>query len=240
MARLPRFVIPGQPQHIIQRGNNREPIFFSDEDYQFYKEKLLDCSKKHDCEIHAYVMMTNHVHLLVTPHTENGLSKLMQSLGRYYVQYINYYYERTGTLWEGRYKATLIDSNAYMLTCMRYIELNPVRAGMVDRPGDYPWSSYAYNAQGKADELVTPHVLYNHLGSTDTERRKAYRQLFRSSLNEVTINDIREATNKAWVLGNDRFKKKVEKHLERRVTPKTRGGDRKSKEYHEKSKINQV
>ena len=240
MARLPRFVIPGQPQHIIQRGNNREPIFFSDEDYQFYKEKLLDCSKKHNCEIHAYVMMTNHVHLLVTPHTEDGLSKLMQSLGRYYVQYINYYYERTGTLWEGRYKATLIDSNAYMLTCMRYIELNPVRAGMVDRPGDYPWSSYAYNAQGKADELVTPHVLYNHLSSTDAERRKAYRQLFRSLINDVTLNDIREATNKAWVLGNDHFKNKVEKQLERRVKPKMRGGDRKSKEYHEKSKINQV
>jgi putative transposase len=240
MARLPRFVIPGQPQHIIQRGNNREPIFFSDEDYQFYKEKLLDCSKKHDCEIHAYVMMTNHVHLLATPHSEDGLSKLMQSLGRYYVQYINYYYEHTGTLWEGRYKATLIDSNAYLLTCMQYIELNPVRAGMVAQPGEYPWSSYSHNVQGKADELVTQHMLYKKLGSTEAERRKAYRQLVRSSLNDVTINDIREATNKAWVLGSDRFKNKVEKQLERRVTPKVRGGDRKSKEYREKARINRV
>jgi len=240
MARLPRYVIPGQPQHVIQRGNNREPIFFSDEDYQFYKEKLLDCSKKHDCDIHAYVMMTNHVHLLVTPQTEDGISKLMQSLGRYYVQYINYCYDRTGTLWEGRYKATLIDSNAYMLTCMRYIELNPVRAGMVKQPGEYPWSSYAYNGQGRSDELITPHTLYKKQGATEVERRKAYRSLFRSSLNDVTLNEIREATNKAWVLGNDRFKRKIEKQLARRVTPKARGGDRKSDEYRKNARINRV
>ena len=184
--------------------------------------------------------MTNHVHLLVTPHTENGISKMMQSLGRYYVQYINYNYQRTGTLWEGRYKATLIDSNAYLLTCMRYIEMNPVRAGMVERPGDYPWSSYLHTAQGKADTLITPHRLYQRLDKTDAGRRSAYKQLFRTTLSESTLNDIRESTNKAWVLGNDRFKKKIEQQLNRRTVPKSRGGDRKSEDYHKNAKINRV
>jgi len=127
MARLPRYVIPGQPQHVIVRVNNRTDIFYADADYQFYLEKLQLAYNKHDCKIHAYVLMTNHVHLLITPQEEDGISKVMQMLGRYYVQYYNYTYKRTGTLWEGRYKATLIDSEAYLLTCMRYIELNPVR-----------------------------------------------------------------------------------------------------------------
>ncbi len=139
MARLPRFVIPGQPQHVIQRGNNSEVIFVSDDDYGFYLESLQDACNQHQCDVHAYVLMTNHVHLLMTPHVENGISKVIQSLGRRYVQYFNYTYDRTGTLWEGRYKATLIDSEQYLLTCSRYIELNPVRAQMVNHPSEYPW-----------------------------------------------------------------------------------------------------
>ena len=147
MARLPRFVIPGQPQHVIQRGNNRQDIFKVDNDYLFYLEKLQAAAEKHQCDIHAYVLMTNHVHLLLTPHTEEGIGKMMQMVGRYYVQFYNHSYNRTGTLWEGRYKATLIDSEHYLFTCMRYIELNPVRAkGMVDHPGKYRWSSYHCNA----------------------------------------------------------------------------------------------
>jgi len=135
MPRQPRFTIPGQPQHVIIRGNNRDPIFYADEDYGFYLEKLRKACEKHHCDVHAYVLMTNHVHLLITPHTENSLGKAIQMLGRYYVQYFNYSYKRTGTLWEGRYKATLIDSEAYLLTCYRYIELNPVRAeGMAEHP----------------------------------------------------------------------------------------------------------
>ena len=135
MARLPRFILPGQPQHIIQRGNNRQDIFCSEDDYLYYLEKLIEAASKHQCDIHAYVLMTNHVHLLVTPHTEEGIGKMMQVLGRYYVQYFNHRYKRTGTLWEGRYKATLIDTEQYLLTCMRYIELNPVRAKeMVNHP----------------------------------------------------------------------------------------------------------
>jgi len=154
MARLPRFIIPDQPQHVIVRGNNRDPIFFDDVDYQFYLEKLKQACEKHECDLHAYVLMTNHVHLLITPHTQHGLGKVMQMVGRYYVQYFNHSYQRTGTLWEGRYKATLIDSERYLLTCYRYIELNPVRAGMVEHAADYPWSSYRFNASGQENTLV--------------------------------------------------------------------------------------
>ncbi len=239
MARLPRFGIPGQPQHVIQRGNNRSAIFVSNKDYCFYLEKLHDACKKHNCDLHAYVLMTNHVHLLMTPHTNDGISKVMQSLGRYYVQYFNYTYERTGTLWEGRYKATLIDTEAYLLTCSRYIELNPVRAHMVSHPSEYPWSSFQCNALGKYDSLISSHLLYKRLGKTDEERQKSYRQLFRSRIPEKTLVEIREATNKAWVLGDDHFRAKIEKLISRQAQPKVRGGDRKSKEFR-KSKTKRV
>lgn len=231
MARLPRFVIPGQPQHVIQRGNNRDVIFAQEEDYRFYLEKLGDACQTHQCDVHAYVLMTNHVHLLMTPHSDEGLGKVMQSLGRYYVQYFNYRYKRTGTLWEGRYKATLIDSEQYLLTCSRYIELNPVRADMVEHPSEYPWSSYGANASGKMDALITGHLVYKRLGKTAEERQQAYRQLFRTRIAEKTLENIRQATNKAWVLGNDRFRSKIEKLAERQSVPKPRGGDRKSKNF---------
>ena len=231
MARLPRFVIPGQPQHVIVRGNNRAEIFCADADCSFYLEKLKLACDKHGCSVHAYVLMTNHVHLLITPHLEQSLGKAMQMLGRYYVQYYNYCYRRTGTLWEGRYKATLIDSEAYLLTCMRYIELNPVRAGMAVDPSDYPWSSYHHNALGQANDLVVPHPEYQRLGESSESRQAAYRELFKRQLSENSITDIREATNKAWVLGNDRFKQRIQEQLGRRVEPKARGGDRKSEKF---------
>ena len=231
MARLPRFVIPDQPQHVIVRGNNRSDIFCAEADYHFYLEKLQLACDKHDCRIHAYVLMTNHVHLLITPHAEDGLSKVMQMLGRYYVQYFNYTYQRTGTLWEGRYKATLVDSEAYLLTCMRYIELNPVRADMVAHPSDYPWSSYRFNALGQSNELLVPHLEYLRLGRSDEARQAAYRQLFKYHLAESSMDEIREATNKAWVLGSDGFKQRIQKQLVRRVEPGARGGDHKSEKF---------
>ncbi len=231
MARLPRIVIPGQPQHVILRGNNRSEIFCADADYQFYLEKLQQACSKHGCKLHAYVLMTTHVHLLITPQGEPSLAKSIQMLGRYYVQYYNYSYQRTGTLWEGRYKATLIDSESYLLTCMRYIELNPVRADMASHPSEYPWSSYRHNALGQSDERVTPHLEYHRLGNTDDERQAAYRQLFKSRIPEASLAEIREATNKAWVLGNDRFKQRIQQKLDRRVEPKARGGDRKSEAF---------
>lgn len=240
MARLPRFVLPGHPQHVIQRGNNREPIFCAESDYRFYLDKLRLACEKHQCEVHAYVLMTNHVHLLITPHSETSIGKVMQMLGRYYVQYYNYCYQRTGTLWEGRYKATLIDSEHYLLTCMRYIELNPVRADIVTHPRDYPWSSYCYNALGQEDSLITPHVLYRQLGKTAEQRQSAYRQLFCARLAAHTLTEIREATNKAWVLGDDLFKVKIQQQLERHVSPRTRGGDRKTKKYRKNVKTNRV
>ena len=240
MARLPRFVIPDQPQHVIVRGNNRDPIFFEDVDYQFYLEKLKQACEKHECELHAYVLMTNHVHLLITPHTEQGLGKVMQMIGRYYVQYFNYSYQRTGTLWEGRYKATLIDSENYLLTCYRYIELNPVRADMVEHAADYPWSSYRVNALGQDDALITQHDEYLKLANTVEERQQAYRALFKNHLNEKTLTAIRESTNKAWVLGSSHFKDKIEQQLNRRISPATKGGDRKSAAYRERAKINRV
>ena len=238
MARLPRFVLPGHPQHVIQRGNNRQVIFCAESDYQFYLETLTAAAKKHSCDIHAYVLMTNHVHLLVTPHSENSISKMMQTLGRYYVQYFNYMYKRTGTLWEGRYKASLIDSERYLLTCMRYIELNPVRAkDVVKHPSEYPWSSYRHNAHGIDDDLITEHLLYRRMGKLPEDRCLAYQALFKCSVPDKTIEEIRTATNKAWVLGSEYFIERIAEQITRQASPKDRGGDRKSKGF---SKINRV
>lgn len=231
MVRLPRFILPGQPQHVIQRGNNRQAIFCAEADYRFYLDKLQTAATRHDCEIHAWVLMTNHVHLLVTPQTETGIGKMMQMLGRYYVQYFNYCYQRTGTLWEGRYKATLIDSEQYLLTCMRYIEMNPVRAGMVTHPAEYPWSSYRCNALGKSDTLVTPHPEYLALSHSVKLRQTRYRSLFQTQLPDKTVAEIRQATNKAWCLGDSRFAEEVAQQLNRRAVPKPKGGDRRSKKF---------
>jgi putative transposase len=180
MPRKPRFDLPGIPQHVIQRGNNREPCFFTESDYNRYLDELAASAEKYQCRVHAYVLMTNHVHMLVTPMVKYGISQMMQALGRRYVYYMNKSYNRTGTLWEGRYKSSLIDSDCYLLTCMRYIELNPVRAGMVDHPGEYKWSSFQSNAQSQseANRLLESHPIYMKLGSCIDTRQAAYRELF--------------------------------------------------------------
>ncbi len=231
MARLPRLNIPGIPQHVIQRGNNRQVSFFTDDDYAVYLDKLKLYSKKYKVAVHSYVLMTNHVHLLMTPETEKGVSQLMQSLGRYYVRYINHTHDRTGTLWEGRYKSTLVDSDNYFLTVSRYIELNPVRADMVEHPAEYPWSSYQRNALGKRIELITPHFLYQGLAKTDKTRQKRYTALFDKRIPDYTLEEIRDSINRAWVLGDGLFKRQIEKQTGRRASPIARGGDRKSEEY---------
>mgnify|MGYP001812833589 FL=1 len=240
MARQRRFTLPGVPQHVIQRGNNRDIIFATDQDYRIYLERLEEACRRYACEVHAYVLMTNHVHLLMTPYTESGIGKVMQSLGRCYVQYFNYSYRRTGTLWEGRYKATLIDAESYLLTCYRYIELNPVRAGMVGHPANYPWSSFRCNALGRVDRLVTPHPLYRQLGPDDGSRRRAYLALFDNRIEDDVVEAIRKTTNKAWVLGNDRFRAHIEAILDRQAAPKARGGDRKSALFQKRRAINRV
>ena len=240
MARLPRFVLAGHPQHVIIRGNNRDPIFYSDEDYHFYLDKLQDACVKHQCDIHAYVLMTNHVHLLITPHTVDGISKTMQMLGRYYVQYFNFTHQRTGTLWEGRYKASLVDSEAFALTCYRYIELNPVRAAMVQHPAEYAWSSYRCNALGQPNSLITPHYLYDALGGDAEQRQTNYQALFNAYIDSKTLDKVRESANKAWVLGSDYFKQKIANQLNRRTDKLAKGGDRKSDEFRQNKKVNQV
>ena len=226
MARQPRFTIPGIPQHIIQRGNNREPCFYAEDDYLRYKNDLLDAAKKNQAIIHAYVLMTNHVHLLVTPQHAHSITHMMQDLGRKYVRYINHAYKRTGTLWEGRFKASLIDSDTYLLTCMRYIELNPVRANMVAHPGEYRWSSYACNANGKMDSLIKPHPLYTALDKELEQRQFAYRELFRKHLESDQIHAIRDALNQQLVLGRDDFKDKIEEMTHRQTRPKPLGRHR--------------
>lgn len=193
MPRRPRIKLPGLPQHLVQRGVNREPCFFAEEDYHCYLHWLKKSAAAYRCAIHAYVLMTNHVHLLVTPETTEGASRLMQSVGRRYVQYINRTYRRTGTLWEGRFKSSAVQEERYFLLCSRYIELNPVRAGMVVDPGQYRWSSYRHNGLGQVDERLTPHAEYLALGQTDHDRQTTYRSLFRAELDEAAIADIRLA-----------------------------------------------
>lgn len=233
MARLPRYALPGQPQHAIQRGNNRSVLFAADIDFQFYRDCLKAACSQHGCVVHAYVFMTNHVHLLTTPANETGIGKVTQSVGRRYVQYFNYTYQRTGTLWEGRYKATLIDGDRYLLTCYRYIELNPVRANVVTDPNAYRWSNHGANAQGRSDALVTPHEQYTALGADAPTRQAAYRELFRTHLDSRTLENIREATNKGWALGDERFRSEVELLLQRRTRPLPKGGDHRSEAFRE-------
>lgn len=205
MPRRPRIKLAGMPQHLVQRGVNREPCFFAEEDYHFYLHWLKKSAADYRCAIHAYVLMTNHVHLLVTPETAQGPSKLMQSVGRRYVQYINRTYRRTGTLWEGRYKSSAVQTEQYFLLCSRYIELNPVRAGMVPDPGQYRWSSYRHNGLGQTDERLTPHPEYLALGQAAADRQAAYRALFRSELDDDAQGDIRLALGQGQPLGNERF-----------------------------------
>lgn len=217
MARKPRFNLVGVPQHVVQRGNNREPCFYSDEDRHRYLTDLEDATERNRCRVHAYALMTNHVHLLITPMIEHGVPYVMQDVGRRYVRYINHVYRRSGTLWEGRYKSSLVDSEAYLLTCMRYIELNAVRAGMVQHPGDYRWSSYGRNAYGTPNKIITPHPLYTQLGGDLAGQQHAYRELFRYHVDRDALHAIREALDQELVLGRDNFKDRIEQLANRQT-----------------------
>ncbi len=223
MSRKPRFNLIGIPQHVIQRGNNREPCFYAEDDYYRYLHDLHEAAHKNHCAIHAYILMTNHVHILVTPFDAHGVSHMMQDLGRKYVRYINHAYRRTGTLWEGRYKSSLVDSEKYLFTCMKYIELNPVRASMVTHPGDYQWSSYGFNGMGKDNAMISMHVIYEQLGSNESERQFAYRELFNGNLDKNELHRIRNALNQELVLGRDDFKEKIAKMTKRQVNPAQMG-----------------
>lgn len=218
MPRRARVLLPGVTLHLIQRGNNRSACFFAEEDYQFYLEQLADQARKHDCAIHAWCLMTNHVHLLLTPAKPESAGLLMKGLGQRYVQYINRTYRRSGTLWEGRFRSCLMQEDSYVLACYRYIEMNPVRAGMVEHPAEYRWSSYRVNAQAEQSELIKPHALYQALGEAGRARAETYRELFRHQLDPGLVDQIRSATNGNYALGSSRFTAEVERVLGRRVT----------------------
>ena len=205
MPRRPRLQLAEVPLHIVQRGINREPCFFAEEDYHCYLHWLEEAARDCRCAIHAYALMTNHVHLLLTPTANGSPAKLMQSLGRRYVQYINRFYRRTGSLWEGRYKSSIVQAETYLLACYRYIELNPVRADMVADPGQYRWSSYRANGLGLPDARLTPHPLYLAQGRGADERTQAYRALFRPHLDAEAAIDIRQALQLGMPVGYDRF-----------------------------------
>lgn len=226
MPRQQRYFIPDIPQHIITRGVDRQAVFFQNSDYLLYLDALRDSATRYQCQVHAYVLMTNHVHLLVTPEHERSVPSMMQAMGRNYVQRLNARYRRTGTLWEGRYKASLVQSNRYLLACQRYIELNPVRAGMTAGPGEYPFSSYAYHAYGKTNPVITPHAMYLELAKDSSDRRKAYRSLFVDVLEESLLKRIRHNTDACSVIGNDRFKKQISAMLHREVPTGKRGRPR--------------
>ncbi len=223
MARLGRYFLPDQSLHVIQRGNDRQAVFFKPDDYARYRDWLIVAAGEYGCAVHAYVLMTNHVHLLVTPSDAQSLPRTMQSLGRRYVRYINWAHRRTGTMWEGRYRAAPIDSDAYFLNCCRYIELNPVRAQMVAHPRDYPWSSYRAHADGAKDPLASEHRLYRTLGRSAADWQKAYRELFRGALPVAFVEALRAATNGGWALGGERFKRQIAKMAGRRAAPLPKG-----------------
>lgn len=209
MARLPRVRLAGVPEHIIQRGNNLQVCFAGDEDFAVYADWLKEYSDAFGVHIHAWVFMTNHMHLLCTASDDSGISLMMQSLGRRYVRYFNQRYKRSGTLWEGRFKSSLVQKEHYVMAVYRYIELNPVRAGMVSSPSEYVWSSYAINALGKQSALCQPHRCYLELADSEAERQQAYRDLFKAEVNEALLCDIRSAVKSGMALGNERFKQEV-------------------------------
>lgn len=223
MPRRPRLHLPGVPQHVIQRGVDRLPVFFSDDDCRFYLDWLDEYTSKHDIALHAYCLMTNHVHLLVSAPSAGALGCLMQDMGRRYVQYVNRTYRRSGGLWQGRYKASYVQSERYLLACMRYVELNPVRAGMVQAPGEYRWSSYRANALGAEDKLLTPHDQYLAFGTSAQERNQTYRDLFATEVDDPAWNLIRTATQQGVVVGDGRFAEIIEKRLGQAVLPRLRG-----------------
>jgi putative transposase len=223
MARLPRLTVAGYPHHIIQRGNNRQDIFTSASDRRLFLNLLSDNAAQFKVAIHAYVLMGNHVHLLATPETADGIPRMMQALGRRYVRLYNDSHGRTGTLWEGRYKSTLIQTERYLLACMAYIDLNPVRAGLVAHPSEYAWSSHLHYAGDKSDPVVTPHPLIWGLGNTPFAREAAYREWVLRGLTTQQLQDLTQSVLKGWALGEQDFVASIQSQTARRVSRSVAG-----------------
>ncbi|MSQ52906.1 MAG: transposase [Betaproteobacteria bacterium] len=229
MPRRSRLNLTDVPQHVIQRGNNRQVTFFAEADYLYYLDCLSSAARKFDCRIYAYVIMTNHVHLLVSAHEPYAISRMMQHLGRCYVKHFNAIHGRSGTLWEGRFRANLVDTESYFLRCCRYIECNPVRARMVADPADYRWSSHRAHILGEQDRLIVAHDQYLRLGTTDGERQLAYRELFREGIDARELSEIRDTVNRGWPMGSERFKDEIERALACEARPPKRGRPRRAK-----------
>jgi putative transposase len=223
MPRRPRVFVPGHPVHVIQRGHNRSRVFFAPADGRAYLEWLQEAAEKHGLAIHAYVLMINHVHLLATPQNSQSLPRAMRDANRRYGRHINETTNRTGSLWEGRYRASVVDADSYVLACSRYIEMNPVRAGASQTPGAYRWSSYRFNAEAKPDVLLTPHPAYLALGATPDLRADAYRGLFDQELAADAVEKIRTAIRGDWALGDAHFTDLVSRHAGASMAPRGRG-----------------
>ena len=228
MPRQPRLVVVGYPHHIILRGNNRSAVFYNDKDRRFFVNCLKEAKKKTKSKIYAYCFMTNHVHLLLEPSSSDGIGDMMQSLGRRYVRYINQTYKRIGTLWEGRFKSSLVSKDEYLLACARYIELNPLRAKMVSDPKDYPWSSFRFRAEGRPDGLLDEDPVYKGLGKTSAERQTRYKEWFKRGIPQGELSLIRDAVQKGGILGSGGFFDAVAKLAGRDVCLRPRGRPRKS------------
>ena len=223
MARLPRLIVPNEAHHVIQQGNDGQYIFRDNEDHQRFLIWLKDCMREHKVAVHAYVLMPNHFHLLVTPSDEPGLGLAMQRLGRYYVPWFNAKYARTGSLFQGRFKTSVIDPDGWFMLCSRFIESNPLRTHLVHDLNDYPWSSYPHHVGHRVDPLITDHALYWALGNTPFQREMAYREMFTHPLTREQMTQLDASVLKGWPLGSDRFKASLEERAERRVTPARRG-----------------
>lgn len=223
MARSPRIALPGYPHHVIQRGNNRQAIFLSEEDYRFYLDCFRRAKEERRCRIYAYCLMSNHVHFLIAPSDSQGLSRLLQSVGRRYVQYFNWRHGRTGTLWEGRFRSSLVSMDDYLLACCRYIELNPVRAKMVSQPRDYRWSSYGFHGEGTKDALLDADPSYLALGDSDLQRQQNYRQFVEAGNPEHELAIIRASVQRGGVTADQSYVRGLSVRLSRRLELRPRG-----------------
>ncbi len=230
MARLPRLTVPGYPHHIIQRGNNRQAIFTGPQDYDLLLALIDENARKQRVAVHGYVLMSNHFHLLATPETEEGIPQMMQAVGRRYVRNFNLRNARTGTLWEGRYRSTLIQAERHLLACMVYMDLNPVRAAMVADPEDYRWSSHSHYVGKRSDKLVTPHSLYWELGNTPFARDEAYAALVRTGISDAEKQALTDSALRGWALGEPDYVADLQRRTARRLSRAQAGRPRRARD----------
>ncbi len=227
MPRPLRLNVPGIPQHIVQVGHNNLPCFYDEEDYEFYLQSLKVSADQYEVQVHAYCLMPSMIQIIATPNSHSGVSSMMQSLGRRYVQYANHRYKRSGTLWGGRYKSSLVDSHAYLLSCYQYVELKPMFSGLVHSPEEYPWSSFNYHINEMESHLIVDHKLYVELGESRSDRAESYRSLFKYRFDKRLFEYIAETIKLGQVLGGDQFKDQIERITNQRVRPLRRGRPKK-------------